>query len=64
MVEKKIAITKAHDEWVQSQLKAGKYANESDLVRALIREKQDKGHSGANAESSFLGGLKALVYDN
>jgi len=40
MVKKSITVTDKQNEWIQSQLKSGEYASDSELLRDLIRKEQ------------------------
>jgi antitoxin ParD1/3/4 len=42
MVKKSITVTGAQNEWLQSQIQKGLYASDSEVLRFLIREKQEK----------------------
>jgi antitoxin ParD1/3/4 len=40
MVKKSITVTDQQDVWLKSQISAGHYGNESEVLRELIRERQ------------------------
>ncbi|AJQ94345.1 type II toxin-antitoxin system ParD family antitoxin [Gynuella sunshinyii] len=40
MVKKSITVTDQQDNWIKAQIEMGHYGNESEVVRALIRERQ------------------------
>ena len=40
MVKKSISVTDQQDDWIKAQIKTGRYGNESEVVRELIRERQ------------------------
>ena len=40
MIKKSITVTDKQNEWMQSQLKNGEYASDSELLRDLIRKEQ------------------------
>ena len=42
MIKKSIAITEKQNEWLKAHLSKGHYANESEIFRDLIRERQMK----------------------
>jgi antitoxin ParD1/3/4 len=42
MMRKTITISDAMDEWVKTQIKNGRYGNDSEYFRDLIRRDQDK----------------------
>ena len=40
MVKKSISVTDQQDRWIKAQIKTGRYGNESEVIRELIRERQ------------------------
>lgn len=40
MVKKSITVTDQQEEWIQSQMAAGHYGTDSELIREALREKQ------------------------
>ena len=40
MVKKSISVTDQQDRWIKAQIRTGRYGNESEVVRELIRERQ------------------------
>lgn len=40
MVRKSISVTSQQNDWIKSQMEAGHYGNESEVLRELIRERQ------------------------
>ena len=40
IVKKSISVTDQQNDWIRAQIEAGHYGNESEVVRALIRERQ------------------------
>lgn len=43
MVKKSISVTEQQDAWISVQIETGRYGNESEVVRDLIRERQIRG---------------------
>jgi len=41
MVKKSITVTNIQNEWLQSQIEQGLYASDSEVLRDLIRQKQE-----------------------
>lgn len=41
MIKKSITVTDKQNEWLQSQISEGLYASDSELLRDLIRQKQE-----------------------
>jgi antitoxin ParD1/3/4 len=42
MVKKSITITDKQDAWIKAQIDSGNYGNDSEVLRDLIRQKQDR----------------------
>jgi antitoxin ParD1/3/4 len=40
MVKKSISVTEQQDSWIKAQIKTGRFGNESEIIRELIRERQ------------------------
>lgn len=40
MIKKSISVTDQQDNWIKAQIETGRYGNESEVVRELIRERQ------------------------
>jgi antitoxin ParD1/3/4 len=41
-VRKTITLTDQQDNWIKSQIDAGHYTNDSEMIRALIRREQER----------------------
>lgn len=41
-VKKSISITDQQADWIKSQIATGNYNNDSEIIRAAIREKQER----------------------
>jgi antitoxin ParD1/3/4 len=54
-VRKSISFTDPHDDWLKSQISSGKYTSDSEVVRDLIRQQQER-------EDKFYA-LKAAIQD-
>lgn len=53
MVRKTITLPQPMDKWVKAQIDAGRYANDSEYVRDLIRRDQDAADRARNAEAEL-----------
>ena len=53
MTRKTITITEQMDDWVKGQIKAGKYGNDSEYFRDLIRQDQNR-ETGLDALRALL----------
>lgn len=42
-VRKTITVTDKQDDWIKAQLEAGRYTNDSECIRDLIRREQERG---------------------
>lgn len=42
MVKKSITVTDQQDNWIKAQITAGNFGNESEVLRELIRERQQQ----------------------
>lgn len=42
MVKKSITLTETQNEWLQTQISKGLYASDSEVLRELIRQKQEQ----------------------
>lgn len=40
-VRKTITLTREQDEWIKAQIAAGRYTNDSECIRDLIRREQE-----------------------
>ena len=54
-VRKSISFTEPHDNWLKAQIADGKYTSDSEVVRDLIRQQQER-------EDKFHA-LKAAIQD-
>ena len=41
-IRKTITVTDQQDAWITAQVSAGRFANDSELIRDLIRREQDR----------------------
>lgn len=42
-VRKTITLTEQQDSWIATQIDAGRYSNDSEAIRDLIRREQERG---------------------
>ena len=61
MVRKTITVPDVMDEWVKAQIESGRYANDSEYFRDLIRRDQDKRQAEQNLLSLIQEGLDSGV---
>jgi antitoxin ParD1/3/4 len=41
-VRKSVTVTDEQDQWIREQIDGGRYTNESELIRDLIRREQER----------------------
>ena len=63
MTRKTITIPAAMDEWVKSQIGTGRYGNDSEYFRDLIRHDQEKQEKLAALRAAIDAGRKSGVSD-
>jgi antitoxin ParD1/3/4 len=61
MMRKTITIPDVMDEWVKAQIESGRYGNDSEYFRDLIRRDQDKRQAEQNLLSLIEEGLDSGV---
>lgn len=55
-VRKTITVTDQQDDWITSQVEAGRFTNDSELIRDLIRREQERtAHMDAVREALIAG---------
>lgn len=64
MMRKTITIPDAMEDWVKSQIKSGRYSNDSEYLRDLIRRDQDKKHEENQLRLLIEEGLKSGISEN
>ena len=61
MQRKTITVTEQQDAWIKSQIDSGKYGNDSEYLRELIRLDQEHKQKIAVLRSALLEGEKSGV---
>ncbi len=64
MIRKTITIPNKMEDWVKSQIMNGRYANDSEYFRDLIRHDQDKRLAEHNLRSMIKEGVGSGTSDN
>ena len=64
MMRKTITIPDAMDEWVKAQIENGRYGNDSEYFRDLIRHDQDRRLAEQELRSLIQEGLDSGVSQN
>ncbi|GAB2676676.1 type II toxin-antitoxin system ParD family antitoxin [Aliiglaciecola sp. 3_MG-2023] len=59
MVKKSITVTDKQNEWMQSQLRSGEYASDSELLRDLIRKEQRRNEEIKVIREALITGEKS-----
>ena len=63
MVKKSITVTGGQNEWIKAQLDTGHYGNESELIRAALREKQQRQTETDTIRAALLAGEQSGISD-
>jgi len=63
MMRKTITIPNAMEDWVKSQIGAGRYGNDSEYFRDLIRRDQEKQTKIAELQHLITEGIESGVSD-
>lgn len=61
VVKKSISITEPQNQWIKSQLDSGRYGNESELYRELIRKAQDEEKALAELRAALQEGERDIA---
>ena len=61
MIRKTITIPDAMDGWIKAQIESGRYGNDSEYFRDLIRRDQDKRHAEQDLLSLIQEGLDSGI---
>ena len=62
-VRKSISFTEPHNEWLKAQITSGKYTSESEVVRDLIRQQQEREDKFFALKSAIQAGIDSGVSD-
>lgn len=63
MMRKTITISDAMEEWVKAQISSGRYGNDSEYFRDLIRRDQDRRSAERDLRALIDEGLKSGISD-
>ena len=55
-VRKTITLTDQQDSWIKSQIDAGRYTNDSEFIRDLIRRDQERGDQLEAVRAALIAG--------
>jgi antitoxin ParD1/3/4 len=61
MMRKTITISKAMEDWVKAQINSGRYGNDSEYFRDLIRRDQDRRQAEQELRSIIQEGLDSGI---
>lgn len=59
MATMNISLPDQMKEWVEQQVATGRYANASDVMRDLIRDRQEQAVADAELDAQILEGLRS-----
>lgn len=62
-VKKSISITDRQAEWIKAQIASGHYNNDSEIIRAAIREKQEREAGIEAIRAALIEGERSGVSD-
>ena len=62
-IRKTVTLTKQQDQWVKAQISAGRFTNDSEYIRDLVRRDQDRHNSALGLRQAVLDGLDSGVYE-
>lgn len=63
MLRKTITISETMEDWIKSQIETGRYGNDSEYMRDLIRKDQDRVQAEAQLRGLIQEGLESGVSD-
>ena len=63
MQRKTITVTEQQESWIKSQIASGKYGNDSEYLRELIRLDQEHKNKIALLRSALIEGEKSGITD-
>ena len=63
MQRKTITVTEQQESWIKSQIDSGKYGNDSEYLRELIRLDQEHKNKIAVLRSALIEGEKSGITD-
>jgi len=55
-VRKTITLTEQQDSWIATQIDAGRYTNDSEAIRDLIRREQERGLETESIRQALIEG--------
>ena len=55
-VRKTITLTDQQDDWIKAQIDAGRYTNDSEYIRDLIRREQERSAELEAIRAALMGG--------
>ena len=55
-VRKTISLTEQQDSWIATQIDAGRYTNDSEAIRDLIRREQERGLETESIRQALIEG--------
>ncbi|MDP1653491.1 MAG: type II toxin-antitoxin system ParD family antitoxin [Rhodocyclaceae bacterium] len=58
-VRKTITLTDQQDDWIKSQIDAGRYTNDSEFIRDLIRREQERSAEIEALRAALMEGEKS-----
>lgn len=61
MQRKTITITEGQEDWIKDQIRSGRYGNDSEYLRELIRKDQEKKEKEAMLRAALIEGEESGI---
>lgn len=61
IVRKTISITDRHEQWVKAQIESGRFTNDSEYFRDLLRKDEERSHEFELTRAAIEKGLNSGV---
>ena len=62
-IRKTVTLTKQQDQWVKAQISAGRFTNDSEYIRDLVRRDQERHTSALGLRQAVQDGLDSGIYE-
>lgn len=59
MIKKSVTVTQEQDAWIQAEIKAGRYASDSEVIREALREKEQRNTDRAAIRARLIASEQA-----
>lgn len=62
-IRKTVTLTKQQDQWVKAQISAGRFTNDSEYIRDLVRRDQERFTGALGLRQAVQDGLDSGIYE-